>query len=95
MSCVRKIQSPRQCRHVERSTYKRITVKILVFPQQFQLRNIEYSVTFKRDYKRMLRWGVKIKRLDAVLGFLVRDTPLPERVSSKDMSGSARTPCVC
>lgn len=54
------------------------------------MRSIEYSGTFKRDYKRMLKRGVKMERFDVVLDLLLGDTPLPARCKPHTLSGEWR-----
>lgn len=41
------------------------------------MRRLEYSSKFKKDYKRMVRRGISIKKLNAVLELLMKDSPLP------------------
>ena len=51
------------------------------------MRQIEYSRTFKRDYRRMVKRGMRTIKLDTVLTFLVNDEPLPLRNHPHQLSG--------
>lgn len=54
------------------------------------MRRIEYSSTFKRDYKRMIKRGMSVEKLHAVLALLVDDTPLAARFRPHALSGEWR-----
>ncbi len=51
------------------------------------MRSVEYSSTFRRDYKRMMKRGASVEKLNAVLALLVHDTPLPARARPHGLSG--------
>lgn len=51
------------------------------------LRRIEYGKTFKKDYKRMLKRGAKISKLEGVLTALVADVQLPKKNRPHMLSG--------
>jgi mRNA interferase YafQ len=43
------------------------------------MRRIEYSTTFKKDYKRSLKRGLNMKKFEDVLTLLINDRPLPPK----------------
>ena len=43
------------------------------------MRRIEYGSAFKKDYKRMMKRGAALQKLNAVLNLLMNDVPLPAR----------------
>ncbi len=51
------------------------------------MRSVEYSSTFRRDYKRMMKRGASVEKLNAVLALLVHDAPLPARTRPHGLSG--------
>jgi mRNA interferase YafQ len=51
------------------------------------MRRIEYGSAFKKDYKRMVKRGVSIVKLNTVLELLMSNTPLPARNRPHMLSG--------
>jgi mRNA interferase YafQ len=51
------------------------------------MKQVIQSNRFKRDYKRMLKRGLKPQKLAQVLELLVSDQPLPERCRPHRLSG--------
>lgn len=51
------------------------------------MRRIEFSSTFKKDNKRMMKRGAPAAKLDAVLMLLMNDEPLPARNRPHLLSG--------
>jgi mRNA interferase YafQ len=51
------------------------------------MRRIEYGSAFKKDYKRMVKSGVSIAKLNTVLELLMSNTPLPARNRPHMLSG--------
>jgi mRNA interferase YafQ len=54
------------------------------------VRGIAYGSAFKKDYKRMVKRGVTMRKLDDVLNLLMSDTPLPARNRPHMLSGEWR-----
>ena len=54
------------------------------------MRRIEYGAAFKKDHKRMAKRGAAMQKLNAVLGLLMSDTPLPARNRPHMLSGEWR-----
>jgi mRNA interferase YafQ len=51
------------------------------------MRRIEYGSAFKKDYKRMVKRGISIAKLNTVLELLISNTPLPARNRPHTLSG--------
>ncbi len=51
------------------------------------MRRIEYGSAFKKDYKRMVKRGLRMEKLETVLSLLMSDTPLPARNRPHLLSG--------
>lgn len=51
------------------------------------MRRIEYSSTFKRDHKRMMKRGASQEKLTTLLALLMNDQPLPARYRPHRLSG--------
>ena len=51
------------------------------------MRRIEYSTTFKKDHKRMVKRGASMAKLNTVLDFLMSNTPLPQKNRPHMLSG--------
>ncbi len=51
------------------------------------MKQIIQSNRFKRDYKRIRKRGLNPKKLEAILGLLLADQPLPERCRPHKLSG--------
>jgi len=51
------------------------------------MRRIEYGSTFKRDYKRMVKRGAPMGKLDEVLGLLMQDKQLLPRHRPHTLTG--------
>ena len=41
---------------------------------------IKYYSSFKKDFKRIQKRGYDVRKLDEVLGLLVNELPLPEKI---------------
>jgi mRNA interferase YafQ len=54
------------------------------------VRRIEYGTVFKKDHRRMAKRGAAVQKLNAVLGLLMSDTPLPARHRPHMLSGEWR-----
>lgn len=48
---------------------------------------IKYLTSFKRDYKRIVRRGYDIHRLETVIGLLAEQKPLPEKYRDHSLAG--------
>ena len=48
---------------------------------------IKYLTSFKRDYKRIVRRGYDIHRLETVIGLLAEQKPLPEKYRDHSLVG--------
>jgi mRNA interferase YafQ len=59
------------------------------------VRGIAYGSAFKKDYKRMVKRGAAMQKLDDVLNLLMTDTPLPARNHQHMLSGEWRGFCEC
>jgi len=51
------------------------------------MRRIEYGFAFKKDYKRMVKRGASLPKLNAVLELLMNDEKLPTRNRPHLLSG--------
>jgi mRNA interferase YafQ len=51
------------------------------------MRRIEFSTTFKKDYKRSQKRGLNMTKFDAVATLLMRDVPLPLKHRPHMLSG--------
>lgn len=49
---------------------------------------IEYHTKFKKDYKKIVKRGCNIKRLEEVIGFLVMEQALPEKYQDHALADS-------
>ncbi len=54
------------------------------------MRRLEYSTKFKKDYKRMEKRGLSMKRLNDVLTLLMGDTKLPPKNRPHMLSGDLK-----
>jgi len=54
------------------------------------MRRIEYSTAFKKDYKRTLKRGVDVAKLDIILSRLMDDEPLLQKNHPHMLSGEWR-----
>ncbi|NJM30635.1 MAG: type II toxin-antitoxin system YafQ family toxin [Rhizobiales bacterium] len=52
------------------------------------MRRIIQSTRFKRDYKRAMKRGLDSRKLEAVIGLLLADKPLPARCRPHRLSGA-------
>ncbi|MBQ8074357.1 MAG: type II toxin-antitoxin system YafQ family toxin [Oscillospiraceae bacterium] len=48
---------------------------------------IKYESTFKKDYKRIVKRGYDVRLLEAVIGILAEEQPLPEKYRDHSLSG--------
>lgn len=53
-------------------------------------RRIEYGKTFKKDYKRMMKRGIKASKLEEVLELLITDADLPKKNRPHMLTGEWR-----
>lgn len=49
---------------------------------------VKFTAAFKRDYKRMIKQGRDIKRLDKVIELLANGESLPEKYRDHKLSGN-------
>ena len=49
---------------------------------------VRFTSQFKKDYQLAMRRGRKMDALDAVIGLLAREEPLPERCRDHALSGN-------
>jgi mRNA interferase YafQ len=54
------------------------------------MRRIEYSSTFKKDYKRSVKRGLDMRKFDQVIKLLVTDKPLPTKNRPHMLTGEWR-----
>lgn len=49
---------------------------------------IKYQITFKRDYKRIVKRGYDVRLLEKVISLLAEQKPLPEKYRDHNLSGN-------